>query len=102
VGYQTYLVQIRNVEATQAIGVEQAKALQSAGIKVIANTGGKVGDGLNSIGDFFTARGGQMLGAAIEGLANTPTGEQLLEAAGVDVDNSAPRQVQVRRNGASS
>ena len=35
--YQQYLITIRQVEAAQAVGVEQAKALESADLKVIAN-----------------------------------------------------------------
>jgi hypothetical protein len=37
--YQQYLITIRQVEANQAIGVEQARALDKADIKVIANSG---------------------------------------------------------------
>ena len=53
-GYQTYLVQIRNVEKDEVVGVEQAKALQDAGIKVIANTG-NVTDGVSNVMDLFTS-----------------------------------------------
>lgn len=37
--YQSYLLQIRQIEASQAIGVKQAEALNSADIKMIVNTG---------------------------------------------------------------
>ena len=99
-GYQTYLVSIRNVEANEAIGVEQAKALQSAGIKVIANTGTTVGAGVDSVGDFFTSKGGQAIGSAIEGFANTPGGKAALDAIGVDLDDpNAPMAASAGPNG---
>jgi len=55
--YQNYLVTIRKVEAEEAIGIEQAKALKEADIKVIAN-GGDVASGINKITDIFSAKGG--------------------------------------------
>jgi len=86
-GYQTYLVSIRNVEANETIGVEQAKALQQAGIKIIANTGEHVGAGLSSAGELFTPKGGVAVGAALEGLAQTPVGSAVLDAVGVTVED---------------
>lgn len=76
--YQQYLVTIRQIEANQAIGVEQAKALDKADIKVIANNG-SVTDGLSSIGDLFTSKGGTGIAAALEGLAQSGVGKQLLD-----------------------
>ena len=84
-GYQTYLIQIRNVEATERIGVENAKALQAAGIKVIANTGSNISDGVKSVSDLFTPAGGLAIGSAIEGMANTAAGKAALTALGVDI-----------------
>ncbi len=104
-GYQTYLISIRTVEANETVGVEQAKALQAAGIKVIANTGTNIGDGVSSVGELFTSRGGQALGAAVEGLSNTPGGAALLETFGVDLDdeNAPVSAAGVRRgNGAAA
>jgi flotillin len=76
--YQQYLITIRQVEANQAIGVEQARALERADIKVIANSG-TVSSGIASLGDLFTSQGGQNVGAALEGLANSDIGKQLLD-----------------------
>ena len=76
--YQQYLITIRQVEANQAIGVEQARALDKADIKVIANSGTVTG-GISSLGDLFTSQGGQNVGAALEGLANSEVGKQLLD-----------------------
>ena len=51
--YQKYLITIRQVEANQAIGVEQAHALEKADIKVIANTGDPVSGVQNVMGPFL-------------------------------------------------
>jgi flotillin len=103
-GYQTYLVSIRGVEANEAIGVEQAKALQNAGIKVIATTGsGGVGTGIDSVRQLFTAQGGTAIGAAIEGFSNTPAGAKVLDTLGVDLDDpNAPVAASSRSNGAAA
>lgn len=76
--YQQYLITIRQVEATQAVGVEQAKALERADIKVIANNG-NVSSGLNSIGDLISSGGGINVGAMLEGLSQTPAGKSILD-----------------------
>lgn len=77
--YQKYLVTIKQVEAQQAIGVEQAKALDNADIRVIANTGSNVSSGLKSAMDLFSAQGGTQVGAMLEGFAQTEVGQELLE-----------------------
>lgn len=76
--YQKYLVTIRQLEATQAIGIEQAKALEHADIKVISNTGTPAA-GLSGVMDLFSSKGGTAVGALLEGLNNTPTGADLLD-----------------------
>ena len=68
-GYQTYLIRVKDIEASQAVGIAQADALKVANIKVIANAG-TPGDGIKSVGDLFTSRGGLAVGAALEGLGN--------------------------------
>lgn len=69
-GYQTYLVQVRQVEAEQAVGVAQAEALKAAQVKVIV-TGGDASSGLKGITDLISPKGGALLGAAVESLAAT-------------------------------
>lgn len=64
--YQTYLLSVRKIEATQAVGIEQAKALGAADIKIINSNGGG-GAGL-----------GTQFGAMLEGLANTETGKAVI------------------------
>lgn len=75
--YQKYLITVKQVEAQQAVGMEQAKALKEAEIKVIANTG-NAANGLTSVTDIFSSKGGTEIGAMLEGLANTDTGQKLL------------------------
>jgi flotillin len=75
--YQQYLVTVRQIEAAQSIGVEQAKALEKASIKVIANSGSP-NDGLTNVMDLFTSKGGTKVGQMLESLAQTDEGEKLL------------------------
>lgn len=76
--YQQYLVTIRQVEAAQMVGVEQARALEKADIKVIANNGSVTG-GISSLGELFTSQGGTNIGALLEGMSQTPAGKALMD-----------------------
>lgn len=78
-GYQRYLVTVRTIDKDQVVGVAQAEALKVASIKIIANTG-TPSDGIKTVSDLFSSRGGQVIGAALEGLSNTPTGRAVLTA----------------------
>lgn len=93
-GYQTYLVRLEEVKAGVTVGVAQADALKAAGIKVIA-TGGTVSDGVNSVGELFTPRGGTKIGAMLEGLANTDQGRSLLNTLGVSQPKDAVKATPV-------
>lgn len=63
--YQQYLVTVRQIEANQAVGLEQAKALSNAQIKVVANTG--EGSGL-----------GAQIGGLLENLSVGDTASALI------------------------
>ena len=76
--YQTYLITIEQIKAGQAVGMEQAKALQKAGIKIITNAGTPQ-EGVKSVMDLFSPMGGTAAGAALEALANTDMGKELLD-----------------------
>lgn len=78
-GYQTYLIQVRGIEASQAVGIAQSAALTEAGIQIFANTGTPV-DGITAVRDLFSAKGGMAIGAMMEGLKSTDTGEKILSA----------------------
>lgn len=82
-GYQQYLITLRRVEAEQIIGVEQAKALDKADIKIIANTG-SAPDGIKSVSELFSSKGGTQIGAMLEGMMNTETGKAALKTLGVN------------------
>lgn len=75
--YQEYLIKLRVVEKDEAVGKEQAKALEKAEVKVIANTGNAT-DGVSSAMQLFTPSGGLNVGGMLESLANTEQGEKLL------------------------
>ncbi len=81
-GYQNYLVAIEAVEANQIVGVEQAKALTNADVKVITNAGGPV-EGVTNVMDLFSAKGGTNVTAMLEGLAQSEQGSRLLDRLGV-------------------
>jgi flotillin len=77
-GYQEYLVTIRQVEASEKIGIQQAQALKEADIKIISNAGEPV-SGLNSVMDLFSAKGGTQLTGMIEALAQSKNGKALID-----------------------
>ncbi len=81
-GYQSYLISIRQIEATQAVGIEQAQALKSADLKVIANAGDPV-SGVNRMMDVFSSKGGTELAAMLEAFAQSEQGQAILNKFGV-------------------
>lgn len=88
--YQNYLVTIRQVEAAEAVGIQQAQALAKADVKVIANTGAGPANGLKSVSDLFSAQGGTQIGAMMEGFAQTEVGQQTLAAVGLGPTPAKP------------
>ncbi|MDR2152989.1 MAG: hypothetical protein LBO72_09220 [Helicobacteraceae bacterium] len=77
--YQDYLVRIKEVEASIEVGVEQAKNIGNAEIKIIANTGDVQG-GIKSIGELFTPKGGTNAAGMLEALKQTESGRELLNS----------------------
>jgi flotillin len=88
--YQTYLIEVRKVDASRDVGIEQAKALSKADIRVISNAG-TPGEGLSSARDIFSAKGGQALGSLVEAFAASPVGESILKKAGIHRPNGEAR-----------
>jgi flotillin len=90
-GYQEYLVSIRQVEALQAVGIEQARALEKSTIKIVA-TAGSPADGLNNVRELFNAKGGSMLGAMLEGFMQTEAGQSVMSRIGIkpEADPKSP------------
>lgn len=81
--YQEYLITVEKVKADKEVGIAQASAVSKADIKVIANTG-TVNDGIQSVSELFTSKGGTQLGAMIEGFKNTEAGKALMNKAGME------------------
>lgn len=81
-GYQQYLVTIEAIRAHIVVGSKQAEALQEAEVKVIANAG-KPTEGMSSVMEMFSSKGGTELGGMVEGFAQTPLGTAILAKIGV-------------------
>ena len=77
-GYQTYLISIKQIEANRDIGLEQAKALSNADLKIIANEG-NVASGVNKIGDVLSSKGGTNLASMLEGLNQSEKGKKIID-----------------------
>ena len=77
-GYQTYLISIKQIEANRDIGLEQAKALSAADLKIIANEG-SVGEGMSKFGEILSAKGGTQLAAMLEALNQSEVGKKVLD-----------------------
>ena len=77
-GYQTYLISIKQIEANQIVGIEQAKALANADLKVIANEG-SVASGISKIGEVLSSKGGTNIASMLEGLAQSEQGKALID-----------------------
>ena len=76
-GYQRYLVSVKQIDAAQIVGVEQARALQSADVKVISNAGTPT-EGVTNVMELLSSKGGTQVGAMLEALKQTPIGAELL------------------------
>lgn len=86
--YQSYLIELKKMEALRDIGVNQAEALKQAEIKIIANTG-DASSGINSITDLFSSKGGSQVGAMLEGFANTDVGKEALSKLGLTKESKS-------------
>jgi flotillin len=75
--YQKYLALIEAFKAYIAVGSEQAKSLQNADVKIIAN-GGSASDGVTKVMDIFSSKGGTSIAAAVEAIAQSDIGSDLL------------------------
>lgn len=94
--YQKYLVTIRQVEAQQAVGVEMARSIGNADLKVIAN-GGDIGTGMTNLTGMLSSAGGASLGAMISSFGQTEEGAKLLQAVTGKLA-SEPKQVPEKKS----
>jgi len=80
-GYQSYMIKIREVEASVEIGIAQAQAygaaLEKAEVKILANSG-DVQSGIGKVTDLLTSKGGAAINGLAETLKQTDVGSALL------------------------
>lgn len=86
--YQQYLVTLKQIEAGQVIGVAQAKALESADVKIISNAGAPV-PALKNVMELFTPQGGMQVASALEAFVETPAGKAVVDGLGLKRTNGA-------------
>ena len=77
-GYQNYLIDSKKVDSAKEVGIEMAKAMQGADLKVIANAGDPQ-SGIAKLGDLFTPAGGTSLSGMLAALAGTEEGKALVK-----------------------
>ncbi|MDR1218456.1 MAG: hypothetical protein LBK73_02480 [Treponema sp.] len=75
--YQQYLLTIEQIKAARDVGIEQAKNIGRADIKILANSG-DVQTGIEKISDIFSSKGGSALNGLFESLKQIPEGEALV------------------------
>lgn len=83
-GYQSYLVQIRQVEATEKVGLAQAENIKGADIRIIAGAGDVTG-GINNAMGALSPKGGFNIAGALEAFAATEAGQSLLGKLGINL-----------------
>lgn len=87
VDYMRYLTALEAINAQRAVGMENARALESSDMKIIANSGSAPG-GINSIADVFGPSGATNLAAALEALSQGEMGASVLEKFGIKKDTN--------------
>jgi flotillin len=76
--YQQYLITIEQIKANRDVGIEQAKNLGRADIKIIANAG-DAGQGLVSAAQVLTPKGGTLLAGMVEAFTQSDTGKAIID-----------------------
>ena len=76
--YQDFVVRQKEVEAKQAIGIEQAKNLANANINIYA-TNGDIPGGVSNATNMLSPKTGFNLASTVEAFANTDIGKQLVD-----------------------
>jgi flotillin len=77
--YQSYLISIRGIEAAQLVGAEQAKALVSADLKIIANSGNPT-EGVTKLMDLVTPKGGTSIAGMLEAFNQSEIGKSIISS----------------------
>jgi len=81
-GYQSYLIQIRQVEANEKVGLAQAENIKGADIKIIAGAGDVTG-GISSAMGALSPKGGFNIAGMLETLTATEEGKAHLNKLGL-------------------
>ena len=71
------MIRVKNIEASQAVGIEMASAMKAADLKIIANSG-DVQSGIGNLADIFTPKGGTSIGGMLTALSQTAEGSALI------------------------
>lgn len=77
-GYQDYLVRLEQIKALCEVGIEQAKNLGKADIKINAMSN-DVPSGVSKITDVFSPQGGLNMAGMLESFTQSPLGSKVVE-----------------------
>ncbi|MDR1050865.1 MAG: hypothetical protein LBP95_07265, partial [Deltaproteobacteria bacterium] len=75
--YQQYLITIEQIKASRDIGIEQAKNIGHADIKILA-TAGDAAQGIDSAAQVLTPRGGISMAGMVEAFNQSDVGKEIL------------------------
>ena len=89
-GYQNYLIQIRQVEANEKVGLAQAENIKGADIKIIVGAGDVAGGITNAMGA-LSPKGAFNLAGMLETLSSTDDGKSLLTKLGIGKQEAATK-----------
>jgi flotillin len=78
INYQEYLLTIEKIKNAKDVGIELAKAMQKADIKIISNANDPQ-SGMSQAGDLFSAKNGLNLSGMLSTLSASPEGAALLK-----------------------
>ena len=96
-GYQNYLIQLEQIKAICEVGIEQAKNLGKADIKI--NTmSNDVPSAINKVTDIFSPQGGLNIAGALESLASSPIGKSVIEKIVPNAKTSSKSQKELLKN----
>ncbi len=96
-GYQQFLAMKQALETHLAVGTEQARALQGADVKVIANSNNASG-GVSNVMDLFSGQGGTQLAAMVEAFAQSGLGSSFF-ASMLNSSQASSNSDVMRQNG---
>jgi len=94
-GYQDYLIRVKTVDKEQVVEIAKAeamaKALASADLKILANSG-DVQSGLNKFTDILSSKGGSQITGLVEALKQTTEGQSIMNLLSSFGSNSSEKK----------